>query len=285
MQNSSTLSRIPLSRSLSREFGRYPMYFLAPDDGASNAGGDNNQSSNSNQSNNSQSQNNQSNQPNIADAVKSAIADILGAKGGDKDAALETLIKRNHKLETALETARSSGISEADKATLAAAQSTLQAFGVKSFDELKARIESGDAAIGERDGMKREGAMRVAVEAAGIDYADFSTRKGVDDWAYEVKDENRDGKTIKVPYVTIEVDGKSVTKPLSEHAQSTFPTLARAGAQSNGNGQSTSGGRFAKQGVAGTQATVWDSIREAKTARQESVTKPAAWTQQLGLSD
>jgi len=100
------------------------------------------------------------------------------------------------------------------------------------LEAVKTSLSEGAAAVTERDAIKREQTMRAACEAAGIDYADFSTRKGVDDWAYDVKDETKDGQTVKVPYVTFnDTDGKPVTKPLGEKAVETFPTLAKANEQ------------------------------------------------------
>lgn len=106
---------------------------------------------------------------------------------------------------------------------------TLTAQGLKPED-VKGALEAGKAAADQLSARDKADTMRTACEAAGLDYSDFSTRKGVDDWAYEVKDENKDGKTVKVPYVTFKDDeGKDVSKPLAEHATATFPTIAKAG--------------------------------------------------------
>lgn len=48
---------------------------------------------------------NESGKESVAEQVKKAIADILGAKGNDPMAALDTLIRKNHRLEQRAETA------------------------------------------------------------------------------------------------------------------------------------------------------------------------------------
>lgn len=117
------------------------------------------------------------------------------------------------------------GLADTERAELEA----YRAYGKP--EELKTRLDAGESAITERDTMKREATVREACELAGIDYKDFSTRKGVDDWGFEFKEEAKDGKTVKVPYATFKNGDKDESKPLAEKAFSEFPTLAKAGVQ------------------------------------------------------
>jgi len=110
-----------------------------------------------------------------------------------------------------------------------------KAFGeLGTPEDVTKRLKDAEGATGELSAMKREKVMREACEVAGIDYADFSTRKGVDDWQYEIKDEKRDGKDVKVPYVTVLDGDKDTVKPLAEHAKAAFPTIAGTQAKPNG---------------------------------------------------
>lgn len=164
-------------------------------------------------------------------------------------------------------------ISDADKARLQAADDLLQTYGVQNFDALKTRIEAGDTAAANLSQRDKSDTMRAACEAAGIDFNDFSTRKGVDDWSYEVKEQQRDGKPVKVPYVTVKDEaGKDVTKPLAEHATAAFPTLAKAEA----GGSNQGGTRWAGAGATGNAntATIYDAIRNEVKGKAEAAPKP-----------
>jgi hypothetical protein len=259
-------------RFLNRHFS--PSYFFESSTGAENPAGDS-----PSQTPPSQTQPNPSDQSN-SDAIVKGLADLLNSQrvGGDKDTALDVLYKKNVKLEDALDAARKSTLSSTDRATLDAAKGLLQSYGAKDFAELKTLIEDGKGAITERDTQKKTGSMRAAAEAAGLDFEDFASRKGVDDWSYEVKDENRDDKTVKVAYVTYtDAAGKEQTKSLADHAKAAFPTLTLASAR-----QEAPRRGFVKQGVSGKTETTAERIRREEAERGQRRTGRAAVETEAG---
>lgn len=140
-------------------------------------------------------------------------------------------------------------------------------------DELAQKIERAKRA----DELEREADVRQACALAGIDYNDLSTRKGVDDWKFEIKTEERDGQSVKVPYATFQNGDKEESKPLLEHATSVFPTLARTENARSENVRSES----QTTSTGGMQNGVWVN-QDAGGARREnntpSVVKPASYS-------
>jgi hypothetical protein len=143
---------------------------------------------------------------------------------------------------------------------------------------VKKQIEDAEKATTKLANLERSQAMREACEAAGIDFEDFSSRKGVDDVSYEVKTETKDGKAVKVPYITRQADGKTETKPLSEWAHEAFPTLAKAQQQETGL-------RAAKMGVGeGKVTNTYDAIRQEVKAKQEAQSVEGRDLSRAGIS-
>ena len=105
---------------------------------------------------------------------------------------------------------------------------------IGKIDEIDTRLKDGQKAIDETVRTKHTQEASAACALAGIDYNDLSTRKGVDDWKFEIKTEEREGKSVKVPYATFTEGDKEQSAPLLEHAVKTFPTIARA--SENGTG-------------------------------------------------
>lgn len=221
------------------------------------------------------------NQPSVAEQVKSALSEILGAKNGNKDEALETLIKRNYALEQRASAAEAKAAKKSDLdeleawRTLAKEQSWDKPETAKS-KYLQAQTEAGEAAT-----LKKQSAMRAACEAAGLDFDDFSTRKGVDELSYEVKTEGTGEAAKKVAHISFEESGQTQTRPLLDWASEKFPSLARAQGEANpraqgkGAGGSGTGGRpFVQQGVDGGKASVYDRIRENAKADRERAKAP-----------
>jgi hypothetical protein len=203
----------------------YPAVFFEADDGGNPSGG--NSPGNETPPKKADNQNPQ------PSALERAVTDLLARNNNNSDEALRTLVGQNHKLLQRAELAESKVGKIPDDV-----QAELEAYRAHGKpDEIKTRLDAGDAAITERDSMAREKSVREACELAGIDYADLSTRKGVDDWMFEKKTEKAaDGKTdIEVAYVTAKDDkGQDVTKPLVEHAFNQFPTLAKAKQEAEG---------------------------------------------------
>lgn len=222
------------------------------------------------------------NQPSVADAVKNALAEILGAKNGDKDSALETLIRRNHALELRASAAESKAAKKSDLDELEAWRSVAREQGWDKPETAKSKYLQAQQGASEAATLKRESAMRLACEAAGLDFTDFSTRKGVDDVAYSVKSEGEGDKKQNVAYVTITDEaGKTSERKLAEWAGEKFPRLAQATGDSSGKGNSGgqnkgagSGRPFVQQGVNGGTGSVYDRIRETMKAEREKPRPP-----------
>jgi len=137
-------------------------------------------------------------------------------------------------------------------------------------DEVTQRLKDAEGASGELETIKRTQAMREAVEKAGLDFADFSTRKGVDDWKYDA--------TGEAPTVTVSENGKDVVKPLLDHAKALFPNIAAA----------VQSGTPVHNGAAigaGGKGDEFAAIRKAAEEREKAVGGGASdRTQQLGLN-
>lgn len=219
-------------------------------------------------------------QPDAKDA-QTLLTAILNSQrvSGDTSKALEVLAGQVVRKDTRIGELEGRQLKDEDAQLLTSVRELIQATGVKSLDELKAALEEGTQAkttLSQRD---RADAMRVACEAAGIDYADFSTRKGVDDWQYEVKDETRDGKPVKVATVTFKDGDKDVTKPLADHAAAVFPTIAKAGST-----QARPVVPFSGTPAGGGSApTVWDDIRNKKK-KDTDTEQPKNWREQVGVA-
>lgn len=210
-----------LSSGYPNRFSRnlYPAVFFEGDDGANPTGGDNAAAVADPPKPQQQTQ-----QPS---ALEKAVTDVLSRNNNDSLATIRVLVGQNHRLEQRAVDAEGKVGKVPDEM-----QTELEAYrAIGKPDEITQWIEEGKAATSERDGMKREKTVREACELAGIDYSDFTSRKGVDDWVFETKPEKgEDGKTdIQVPYVTVkDEDGKEITHKLAEHAFKAFPTLAKA---------------------------------------------------------
>lgn len=230
---------------------------------------------------NQSQQNPEPNKTSSKAAIAAAVLDLLGRNNDDPNAALETLIKRNYKLEQALETAKAGAGQLPDD--VKAKVALVDEFG--GVDKLRERVTAGDSAISESANLKREGAMRKACEAAGLDYDDFSTRKGVDDLNYEIKTEKRDGKDVEVAHVTFEADGKQQSRPLADWVAEKLPTVAKAANSQTRQAVVTPYGASAPSG-GGRPANTFDAIRERKAKQNEAASNGAqSWKQQLGLPE
>jgi len=175
---------------------------------------------------------------------------------GDLTAALLDQIRKTHSAENAKSTSdrlKSELERQLPDDATKAKWAAYEAFGTP--DQIAAQIQRAKRA----DELERDQACRLA----GIDPADLSTRKGVDDWKMEVKSEEVDGKTVEVAYVTIEKDGKPETKPLAEHAFTVFPSLAKSDAAA----AQTSGTPHVKQ-VSGQQRATAPLTFEERKARK-----------------
>lgn len=171
----------------------------------------------------------------VTQAVRRAADDALNRHGGDADATVLTLVAQNHALSRAVnsEPADTAELAEWRNlgGNLKAVQAELAAYRAHGKpDDLKTRLSQAEADAKYRTDTERTRIVSEACALAGIDFADFSTRKGVDDWKLEVKAEkNAEGADIRVPYATLTRDGKEETKPLAEVAFASFPTLAKTG--------------------------------------------------------
>ncbi len=221
----------------------------------------------------------------VAEQVKKALSEILGAKNGDPMAALDTLIRKNHKLEVRAEDAEKA--LKNLKATVPD-EKTLLELGKwrelgESPDKVKTALDSGTAATQEAAKFKRSAALT----ASGIDPEKFNALAGADKWTFGERNETKDGKTVKVAVATIlGADGKEVTKPVAELVGEQFPQFADALKITQGAATTktvTPFGTGPGIGSGATSSTVWDRIREEKKRPEGGEGKPKPWTEQLGL--
>lgn len=149
----------------------------------------------------------------VKQAVQDAIAEILGAKSvnGDKDAALEVLVRKNHRLETSLEEAKVAAgkLPEATQAELEA----YRALGKP--DELKTRLGDGEAAIAERDDLKTEKIVADAAKLEGYKPDVLKDLAKSKDFRIEVRGEG----DAKKAFALFKDGEKDVEKPLGEYAE------------------------------------------------------------------
>jgi hypothetical protein len=188
-------------------------------------------------------------------AVNARIAELLAAKSVENDpmAALTISTKQIYALEQEIARLKAAQgqLPEEARAKVAYVD---EAGGL---DRLKQRVLEGDNAVIAAASYEHEKAARAACEKAGLDYEDLSTRKGVDDWKFEIKGDKA--------LVTIEEDGRQVQKDLAEHAKAQFPTIA--GATQKQPAVITRYGKSAPAG-GGTQLSVAQRIRNEEAARK-----------------
>lgn len=205
---SRNLSRSPFSRT-----------FYQQADAASGAVADN---SAANQ--NPQPQTN--NQNAALSPLEKAVTDILARNNNSERDALAVSVGEAHRLRQRLETAESKVGKIPDDV-----QAELDAYrALGKSDELKARLETGDAATAANTKRVREDGFRKAATAAGYD-ADALLEVVGDTPETEVKPEKRDGKDVEVAYWRVPVEGKegeTEAKAFSEIVAQRFPKTHEA---------------------------------------------------------
>lgn len=250
-------------------------FFLEADNGA-NSGG-----SNSNSDEKPQDANHHSS--GSSDVQKLADAILASQRvGGEPTKAIEVLAGQV--------LAKDRRIAELEGHTLSRAdRERFEAFKTLNLtpEQITQAIQERDTLATEKQQRIRQDAMKAAVEVAGLDFVDFSTRKGVDDLEYSTRDEQRDGATVKVAYVKYSTDdGKEVEKPLTDYVTEKLPTVQKAGWQSQ---QQSNGVRMVGMPPAGAKpsdpdAQYWEGIQKEKEARRANVGQVSDWRQAAGIA-
>jgi hypothetical protein len=217
-------------------------------------------------------------QKTVAEQVQDAISELLGKKNNDPMKVMETLIKQNHALEQRARDAEAK-VGQIP-ATVQAELDSYRALGKP--DELKTRVEAGEAAITERDTLKRSSERAKAVKAAGYDPDKYSALAFADEYDYETKTETVNGKPVEVAYGRRTVDGKEEVKKvaeiIAERAGALGDALKAGGAQNNG------GVRPPVMGVnTGSVKTSYDRIREEAKAKREGRAPGNTLAERMGL--
>lgn len=179
----------------------------------------------------------------VAELVKETVAEVLKKQGGDSEATLEFLVRKNHKLETRAEDAekevRKLKETVPDEAAQCATAEKLAAYeALGTVEELDKRIKDADAAITERDTIKRKA---ITDEAAGLlQYkpdvlADLAADKKFE---LEVREDKNGDKTEKRVFAKYKDGEEDVEKPfgdfLKERLAAYEPSLKAATASPGG---------------------------------------------------
>lgn len=274
-------SRTSNSRILSptgHAFGQ-PQVFYQADDGKSAVGGSN---ENANQSSNPQSfppqqqqqQQQQSNSSSIAAQVRSAIDEILGAKSGDVNAALETLVRRNHALEQRAEAAEQQRLSQDDSALLAAVKQ-LELTPEKLSNIISQHSEWG----AERARNAKAESLKKAAQVAGLNAELLASLEGALDAEYSVVGEGDNAKAL----VKVKSGESVVDVPLDEWAGEKWPSLKEVLSASN-KPDVVPYGKSAPQS-SGRRENVFDRIRAEKREQQKQQEKTSGnWMERAGVA-
>lgn len=204
--HSHTLSRFLFSRS------PFAPVFLAPDDGANDPGGDNNNPP-------APPAGNPPAGKSVAEQVQEAIAELLGKKGNDPMAAMDTLIRQNHALEQRAKTAEASLPSKADRDLLAA----FKALNLKP-DEVKQITAEHQQWASERARNAKRDSLKKAAEKEGYNADLLASLEGALDPEYSVIGEGENAKAV----VKVK-NGETVSdKPLNDWIAEKWPALVDA---------------------------------------------------------
>lgn len=206
-----------------------------------------------------------------------ALQKLLDKNNGDAMRTLGILFSENFDLRNKNRTLKeqvpaegSAVLSKADADRLAA----FDALGLKP-EEAKAKIESAGTVEAENASLKREAQRNALVELgySRAALADFDALEGSAIESYEVKEGQKDGKAVKVAYVTVE--GKQ--RPLDEYATEKRPAQAKILRESGQ--QQTGGVAYVPQSAGGSAPSKneFDEIREqVKTAQKTAQPKDTA---------
>lgn len=206
----------------------------------------------------------------------------LKAKYGGAQQALAHLYDENYKLRSK----NRDLAKEAEKAKLADGSVVLTADEAKTLEEYRAlgKPEELKAVVTERDELKqkvsdgdRQTLLSEAAKAAGWEGKESILKRlvGPDD-KVEIRDEQVDGETVKVPYITPAGDG-SVPAKLTDHAKSEWSDFLPAlGAEGEGDGDSGDGTQFPKQKSTGKAPSNDDAFARAVGGRHVTPSKRKA---------
>lgn len=245
-----------------------PIRFYEPDNGVGDGkGGGNNADPNAgggNSNPNNNSDNPADRQAAIADAVKTALGDLLGKNNGDKDATLTELIKRNHGLERQRDEAKAAALSKEDRAAFEA----FKALNL-SVDDVKRIVEEHGSWSEERAKEAQVGSLKKAAGAAKLNADLLASLDGARDAEYLTTGEG-DKAVATVKYK--DANGAEVVKPLGDWADEKWPHLKTAlRTLGDSQEQPRTVKKFGKSAPAGSgQVTsVIDQIRERNQAETE----------------
>ncbi|THF70494.1 hypothetical protein E7T06_07255 [Deinococcus sp. Arct2-2] len=178
------------------------------------------------------------NEPDEATKARN-LQSLLDKKNGDSVALAAQLLAENNEARETIRTQRADlqklQVPEGGVVLTkeqAAAWAEYQAHGTPA--EVKTKIETGAAAIGERDTLKQEKALTSVAEAAGYKPRVLGDRLTADKLTPEVREIDQDGKKVKVVYVKGEDNKEHL---LSEYAKANWEDyLPALTAQGSGTG-------------------------------------------------
>lgn len=158
----------------------------------------------------------------VQQQIDRAIADVV-ARTGSETAALTTLIKQNHALETRAKAAEDKVGQVPSEVTNELAE--YRALGKPA--ELKTRLENETTLVQGAAERAKKDSLVAACKHAGIDADSLQLLAGALDAEYSVKTEKQDGKDVPVGYAKFkDENGAEVEKPVGEFIAAKYPTMA-----------------------------------------------------------
>lgn len=260
-----------------------PIRFYAPaDDSASGASGGNNADSNAGGGNNNSNNDSPADrQATIADAVKTALGELLGKNNGDKDATLTDLIKKNHGLEIQRDDAKKAALSKEDRATFDA----FKALNL-SMDDVKRIVAEHGSWSDEKAKDAKVGSLKTAAGVAKINADLLASLDGATGVEYLTTGEGEKAvATVKFK----DASGAEVVKALGDWADEKWPHLKAAlRTVADSEEQQRTVKKFGKSApIGGGKAPdVWDKIREEKKAKvvDASAGPEPSWMDRTGVT-